>query len=66
MSVFYQLLLLYVDHSEVAKAICDSAEDGRFRRILPFGAALYMRLKEFSPRTAHFFMRRVSALMEKG
>jgi short-subunit dehydrogenase len=59
-------LIMAIKPERVAKAICDSAEDGRYRRILPFGAALYMRLKEFSPRTAHFFMRRVSALMEKG
>ena len=59
-------LILAIKPEHVAKAVCDSAEDGRYRRILPFGAALYMRLKEFSPRTAHFFMRRVSALMEKG
>ena len=50
----------------VAKAICDSAEDGRFRRVLPFTANVYMRLKEHFPRLAHFFMRRVSAVLEKG
>jgi short-subunit dehydrogenase len=59
-------LILAIKPERVAKAICDAAEDGRYRRILPLAAALYMRLKEFSPRTAHFFMRRVSALMEKG
>lgn len=59
-------LILAIKPERVAKAICDSAEDGRYRRILPFAAALYMRLKELSPRTAHFFMRRVSARMEKG
>jgi short-subunit dehydrogenase len=59
-------LILAIKPERVAKAICDSAEDGRYRRILPFTAALYMRLKELFPRTAHFFMRRVSALMEKG
>jgi short-subunit dehydrogenase len=59
-------LILAIRPERVAKAICDSAEDGRYRRILPFAAGLFMRLKEFSPRTAHFFMRRVSTLMEKG
>ena len=58
-------LILAIKPEHVAKAICDSAEDGRYRRILPLGARLYMRLKELSPRTAHFFMRRVSALLEK-
>lgn len=59
-------LILAIKPERVAKAICNSAEVGRYRHILPFAAALYMRLKEVSPRTAHFFMRRVSALMEKG
>jgi short-subunit dehydrogenase len=48
----------------VARAICNAAEDGRYRRILPASAALYMRFKEISPRLAHLLMRRVSALME--
>jgi short-subunit dehydrogenase len=59
-------LIMAIKPQGVAKAICDSAENGRYRRILPLAASLYMRLKEFSPRTAHFFMRRVSSLMEKG
>lgn len=48
----------------VARAICNAAEDGRYRRILPAAAALYMRFKEISPRLAHLLMRRVSALLE--
>jgi short-subunit dehydrogenase len=58
-------LILSIKPERAAKAICDSAEDGRYRRILPFAAALYMRLKEFSPRIAHLMMRRVSSLLEK-
>jgi short-subunit dehydrogenase len=58
-------LILAIKPERVAKAICDSAEDGSYRRILPFTAAAYMKFKEMFPRTAHFFMRRVSALMEK-
>jgi len=58
-------LILAIKPERVAKAICNSAEDGRYRRILPLAAMLYMRLKELSPRTAHLFMRRVSALLEK-
>ena len=50
--------------ARVARAICASAEDGKYRRILPAFAALYMRMKELSPRLAHLFMRRVSALLE--
>lgn len=49
----------------VARAICDSAEDGRYRRILPPSAALYIRLKEFFPRLAHAIFRRTSSVMER-
>jgi short-subunit dehydrogenase len=59
-------LILAIKPERVAKAICDSAEDGRYRRILPFGARVFMRLKELFPRFAHLLMRRVSALLEKG
>jgi short-subunit dehydrogenase len=57
-------LILAVKPERVARAIVRAAEDGKYRRILPPFAALYMRLKELFPRTAHFLMRRVSALME--
>src|SRR5256712_10579814 len=59
-------LILAMKSERMAKAICDCAEDGRYRRILPFGAALFMRLKELFPRFAHLLMRRVSGLLEKG
>jgi len=58
-------LILGVKPEKVARAICNAAEDGRYRRILPLFAAMYMRLKELFPRLAHLFMRRVSALMER-
>jgi short-subunit dehydrogenase len=48
----------------VARAVVAAAEDGGYRRILPFFAAVYMRYKELCPRSAHFVMRRVSALLE--
>jgi short-subunit dehydrogenase len=48
----------------IARAIADAAADGRYRRILPFGAAAYMRFKELFPRAAHLFMRRVSGWLE--
>jgi uncharacterized protein len=57
-------LILAVKPERIARAIVRAAEDGKYRRILPPFAALYMRLKELFPRTAHFLMRRVSALME--
>ena len=59
-------LMLAVRPERVARAVCDAAEDGRYRRILPALAAIYMRLKEFSPRLAHLLFRRVSALLERG
>jgi short-subunit dehydrogenase len=54
-----------VTPERVARAVCDAAEDGRYRRILPLSAALYMRMKELFPRFAHLLMRRVSALLER-
>ena len=45
-------LILSMKPERVARAICDSAEDGRYRRILPFTAALFIRLKEAFPRFA--------------
>lgn len=54
-----------VSPERVARAVCDAAEDGRYRRILPPFAHLYMRLKETFPRIAHLLMRRVSALLER-
>lgn len=59
-------LLPALSPERVARAVCDAAEDGRYRRILPLLASSYMRLKETFPRTAHFFMRRVSAILERG
>ncbi|HEV7919347.1 MAG TPA: SDR family oxidoreductase [Thermoanaerobaculia bacterium] len=57
-------LIPAVRPERVARAVCNAAEDGRYRRILPFTADIYMRLKEISPRLAHLLMRRVSALLE--
>lgn len=53
-----------VSPERVARAICNAARDGRYRRMLPLLGAVYMRLKEFFPRVAHLLMRRVSALLE--
>jgi len=58
-------LILGVSAERVARVICRTAEDGKFRRILPPAAALYMRMKEIFPRFAHLLMRRVSALLER-
>lgn len=58
-------LMPAVSPDQVARRVCDAAEDGRYRRILPLMARIFMRLKELSPRTAHVLMRRVSALFER-
>lgn len=58
-------LLRGITPERVARAVCDAAEDGRYRRILPLLAASYMRMKEIFPRFAHLLMRRVSALLER-
>ncbi len=58
-------LMLAVKPERVARAVCDAAEDGRYRRILPLMAMTYMRMKEVFPRFAHLLMRRVSALLER-
>jgi len=58
-------LILAMKPERVARAICDSAEDGRYRRILPITATIFIRLKEMFPRLAHVLMRRVSAALEK-
>src|SRR5256714_9809772 len=57
-------LILAVKPERVARAICNAADDGKYRRILPPFAALYMRMKEIFPRFAHLLMRRVSSTME--
>jgi short-subunit dehydrogenase len=55
-----------LEPERVARAICDAARDGRYRRILPFSAAIFMRLKEFAPRLAHAVFRQTSRLLERG
>jgi hypothetical protein len=57
-------MMLAMKPEKVARAICEAAADGRYRRILPLFAHVFMRLKEIFPRAAHVLMRRVSALME--
>lgn len=58
-------LILAIKPERVARAIADAAEDGKYRRILPMGAAAFLRLKEHFPRFAHLLMRRVSSVVEK-
>lgn len=58
-------LMLAVKPERVARVVCDTAEDGRYRRIIPFMAAIYMRFKEILPRTAHYLFRQASSLLER-
>lgn len=58
-------LIAGVRPERVARAVCRSAADGRYRRIVPLSAALFMRFKEISPAFAHAVFRRMSRLMER-
>ncbi len=58
-------LLPSVSPERVARAVCNAAEDGRYRRTMPLLATVFMRLKELFPRFAHLLMRRVSVLLER-
>jgi short-subunit dehydrogenase len=58
-------LLPSVQPERVARVICDAAESGSYRRILPGLATITIRLKEIFPRTMHLVMRTVSSLLER-
>lgn len=58
-------LILAVSPERVARVVADAAEGGRWRRIVPFTAAVYMKFKETFPGTAHALFRRASSLLEK-
>ena len=58
-------LILAVKPEHVARTICRSAADGKYRRIIPATAALYIAFKETFPQTAHALFRRVSTSLER-
>jgi short-subunit dehydrogenase len=58
-------LMLAVPPERVARAICASAADGRYRRVLPFTAMLFLKFKEVAPRLAHAVFRGVSRTLER-
>lgn len=58
-------LMPAVAPERVARAVCDAAEDGSYRHIMPALSATYMRFKEIFPRTAHLLFRRVSSMLER-
>ena len=58
-------LILAVKPERVARAICDSAADGTYRRIIPATASIYMLFKELAPRMAHALFRKLSGMLER-
>jgi uncharacterized protein len=58
-------LILAISPQKVAQAICDSARDGKYRRVIPFTALAFLKLKEIFPRFAHSLFRRLSVVMER-
>ena len=58
-------LMLAVPPQRVARSICAAAADGRYRRVMPPLAAVFMRFKEITPRFAHALFRGVSRLLER-
>jgi short-subunit dehydrogenase len=57
-------LILGIAPQRVARSIVRATKHGTARIVVPMAAASYMKMKEVTPRTAHFFMRRVSALIQ--
>lgn len=58
-------LMLAVPPERVARAICASVADGRYRRTLPLLATVFMCFKEFAPSLAHAVFRMTSRLLER-
>jgi len=58
-------LILAVSAKRVARVVADAAEGGRFRRIVPWTATVYMKFKEMFPGAAHAVFRFASSLLEK-
>jgi hypothetical protein len=58
-------LILAVKPERVARVVANAAEGGRFRRIVPWTAAVFMKLKEMFPSFAHAVFRQASSMLEK-
>lgn len=56
-------LVLAMPPGKVAAAIVAAIERPEYRKIMPFTAAAFLRLKELSPRFAHLLMRRLSSVL---
>lgn len=54
-----------LEPEDVARATCRAIERDSYRTIIPLTARLYIRFKEIAPRSAHWLMRKVSALLER-
>ena len=58
-------LVLAIPPERVARSVVRALESGKARIIVPAGAHLYMRFKEWMPGPAHFVMRLVSEMLER-
>jgi short-subunit dehydrogenase len=58
-------LILAVPPERVTRAVMRAVRGGSARIIVPWPAAIYMRFKEIMPGPAHFFMRKVSELLDR-
>lgn len=54
-----------LEPEDVARATRQAIERGTYRTIVPTSAAMYIRFKEIAPRSAHWLMRKVSAVLER-
>lgn len=59
-------LILGISPERVARAVRRAAERGNYRIILPWSAAIFIKLKEMFPRSMHFLMRNVSRMIHRG
>jgi short-subunit dehydrogenase len=58
-------LILAVKPERVARVVADACEGGRFMRIVPWTAGVFMKFKEMFPGPAHAVFRFASSLLEK-
>lgn len=58
-------LILAVPATRVARAVMRAIRGGKARLIVPWPAGAYMRFKEIFPVTAHWLMRKASAMVER-
>jgi short-subunit dehydrogenase len=59
-------LILAIPPERVARTVVRAIRSGRYRMIVPWTAAAYIRFKEVMPVTAHWLFRRISRMLEGG